>query len=140
MDNHSINTRKRILNSYLRKSKQTLRIPKTPDHPCNQLSYLELHNIDRDVWFVGNNFYIINNGIKLHIPEGYCVCFRYELNSISRIIFKGKYHRCVMCLVWFRDVMNYNVNEIHSIMDSTLKCEGFGKVARCFLLLALRLK
>lgn len=140
MDNHSINLRKRILDAYVKRSKQTLRISKTQDDPCNQLSYLELHKIENSVWFVGNNFYIINNGVKIDIPEGYCVCFKNELSPLSRLIFNGRYHRCVICLTWFRDVMDYNVKEIHYIIDLILKCEGFGKIARCFLLLTLRLK
>lgn len=140
MDEYSINLRKRILNSYVRSSKRIIRISRTQDHPCDHLSYLELHKLDDGVWFVGRNFYIVHKGIRIDIPEGYCICLKRELNIFSRMIFNGRFHRCIIALVWFRDVMEYNVTDVHCVVDSVLKCEGFGKIARCFLLLLMRLK
>lgn len=140
MDLRSIELKQRILHSYLRKDGYVVHIPKTKDDPCDHLSCLELHNFDKSVWIVKHTYYMISKGVKISIPEGYCVCFRRELNLISRLLFSGRYHRTVLTLVWFRDVFEYNVDEIRLVLDAVMKCEGLTKLTRSLLLLTLRLK
>lgn len=140
MDKRSIELRRRILQSYLRRSGSIIRIQKTRDNPSDYLSRLELHNFDKSIWIVGHNYYMINKGIKIDIPEGYCICFRKELNWFSRILFSGNYHRTILALVWFRDVMDYNVNDIRIVLNSVMECEEISKLTRSLLLLTLRLK
>lgn len=140
MDSRSIELRRRILKSYLLRSGSIIRISKTSDNPCEHLSYLELHHFDRSIWLLGHNYYMISKGVKIDMPEGYCISFRGELNLISRILFNGRYHRTILALVWFRDVMEYSINDIRIILDSTMKCEGISKLTRSLLLLTLRLK
>lgn len=139
MDRFSTSIQKRILKSYLRDSKQVVRVKATEKHPSSYLSDLELYLVDGSVWFLGKQFTMINKGVVFHIPSGFCVCFDRELNLLSRLLLHSKYHRVILVLVWFRDVLEYELKDIRFVLDSVLKEEGFGRITRSLILLTLRL-
>lgn len=140
MNRFSDNLRKRILHSYLRESGKVIRLLKSKEHPYYHSSNLEIHAFKGEVWFLSQPFYIVHMGVKHEIPSGFCVCFEQELNLFSRIILGKKYPKPVIALVWFRDVLNYEVKDLKIVLESILKDEGIAKLARGILFLSLRMK
>lgn len=139
MDHFSSILRKKILGSYLKASRKVIRFYKTQDNPSHNISDLEMHGFDYPVWFLSTSFYVINKGIKFDIPSGFCICFDMELNFFSRILLGKKYPRPIIVLVWFRDVLDYDIQSLKYVVDCVLMNEGFGKFSRALIMLSLRL-